>query len=218
MTNIVIVGSSDFVIELAKRLERKENKIIVVVEDKEKALDISSSESGIIVINGNPLDPKILEELNLKECEVFVAADKREETNLLTCLYAKKEGVSKIFAKVVNKRTGKLLEEMSDIIPINFDESAASNVALKIEEPLVSELVLGSGKFEIVEKKTEFYPNLIGKRINKVKGNFFTTLAVYQDGEFHFLPNTVIKDGATLIVLREAGKRKEMKKALKELK
>ena len=93
---IVVIGGSLFALELAKQLHSSEMKVIYVIEDKDEARRIST-EYNFIIVNGSPLDPERLDELELNEVQVFVAATDYEEVNILSALYAKYANVKKIF-------------------------------------------------------------------------------------------------------------------------
>lgn len=217
MRNVVLIGGDQFAVKLATFLTRRDNKLTMVIAEKERALEVSSEHSEIIVVNGNPTDPNILDEVKLESCDIFIAADEQENINLLAAMYAKKAGVARIFVRTSNVYTSKIIEDIG-FHAINYDFFAASSAALKIMEPYVSDLItMGASDFEIVEKRAEYFPNLLGHQINDVKGEFFATLALYQDGAYHFDPNTKIKEDSILICIREAGKREEMRKAMKEL-
>ncbi|MBI4919566.1 NAD-binding protein, partial [archaeon] len=77
--NVVILGSSLFAKELAKELSNSEHKVFIVVKDKDVALEISSENEGIIVVNSDPSKQAVLDELELENCDVLIAATEKEE-------------------------------------------------------------------------------------------------------------------------------------------
>lgn len=212
---IVIVGESLFALYLAKRLNKKDNDLVFMISDKEKALEVSA-ESEVTVVNGDPVKIEDLDNLNLKTCDVFIVATEEDELNILSALYAKNEGVKKIFVKVKNPHLELMLKRM-DLHPINPQEYAAEGVALHVLKPLVSDLVgIEKGEFNIIERDIKKHKNLIGKDLGSLKGLFFMVLAVYKDGRFRLLANSKIEESSTIIIIYERGKLKELEKALKK--
>lgn len=214
---IIIIGGSLLAFELSRKLVGKDNKVTVVVKDKVQAVQ-TNEVSGLVVVNGNPLDAEILDDLNLGECDVFIAATEKEEVNILSALYAKNAGISKIFVKTKNPESEKILRKLS-IDVVNPEDYAAASVELKILRPTVSELVsVGIGQFDIIERRADRFPQLVGMRVSQVRGAFFSTIAIYTQGRYVFHGETIIEQNSTLIIILTSGKDKELDKILKTLK
>lgn len=211
---IVIAGETLFSLALAKKLRRKENDLILIIKDKEKALEVSA-ESEVTVVNSNPAKAEDLDKLELEKCDVFIASTEKDELNILSALYSRNKGVKKIFVKLNNPDLEPMLRSMG-MHPINPQEYAAESVALDVLKPLVSDLVgIEKGDFNLTERHVDKYKNLIGKSLGLIKGDFFATLAVYKDGSFKLSSDSVIEEGSVLIILYESGKYKDLDKAMK---
>src|SRR4030042_4826386 len=98
---IIITGETLFSLALAKHLKRKDNDILLIIRDKEKALEVSA-ESEVTVVNGDPAKIEDLDKLNLDKCDVFISATEQDELNVLSSMYANSRGVKKIFVKLNN--------------------------------------------------------------------------------------------------------------------
>ena len=64
----------------------------------------------VLAINGDGRNTDILVEENVKECDALVAVTSNSETNILTCVAAKRMGVPKTIAEVENIEYIKLAE------------------------------------------------------------------------------------------------------------
>ena len=214
---VVIAGGSSFAVEVAKGLlKRGIDKITLVIEDKEKAVEASTECPSITVVNSNPSKPDVLLELNLEKCDVFVAATKKEEISILAALYARDHKVKRIYVKITNDDTKKIIEKMG-MKPIDISESASSNVVLDIAEPLIYGLVgVGESTLDMRERQVTNYPNIIGQRLGDIQGKFFNVIAVYQDGKFCLSSDTEIKDDASLILLEESSQDSKVVKELRK--
>jgi len=211
---IIITGETLFSLALAKQLKRKENEILIIIRDKEKALEVSA-ESEVTVVNGDPAKIEDLDKMNLDKCDIFISATEQDELNVLSSMYANSRGVKKIFVKLNNPDLEPMLKSMG-LHAINPQEYAAQGVALDVLRPLVSELVgLEKGEFDLAERLVTNHKNLIGKQISLLKGEFFVVLAAHKNGAFKFSPGYAIEEDSTIIVLYERGKQKDLEKALK---
>lgn len=214
MMNIIIAGDSTFAIELARLCVTKgDNKVLLIIRDKEKAMEIGS-ELSAIVVNGDATSTTTLDELDLKNCDVFVAATESEKANVLSALYAKNAGAKKIFIKVDNPEAEPLLKKLG-FIAISPDVFAARYIELTITRPAVADLVTpGIGEFDMIEvpaKETK----LVGKKLGTARGEHFTVIATYLNGNYDFSKDKTIGPDDKLILLVSAGKEKEVAKELK---
>lgn len=210
----VILGGSDFASDLAMFIQEREgSKIVLVLKEKEQAIEASET-MGAIVVNSDASDPKVLDELELESCDVFVAATPSEKTNVLAALYAKSKGAKRIFVKVESVETKRLMKKL-DVALIDTEEVAARAIELMISMPAVSELVnTGIGQFDIFEIPASA-TKTIGKQVAEIQDDDFACLATYRDGQYSFDKNQDIEDDHTLIVLTKSGKHKETTKKLK---
>lgn len=215
--NIVVLGSSLFAKELAKELSYNEHKVFIVIKDKDTALDMSTENGGIIVVNADPSKQATLDELDLQNCDALVAATEKEEVNVLACLYAKNKGVKKLYAKTVNPDTLELLNAI-EIKGLNPEITAAHDITLHLNKPLVAELVeTHAGDYNIMQAPVSDYKNLVGKKLSLLHGDFFVVLTFYFGKDFIFGVDKEVKEDSTLIIMYKKEKEKELSKALKSL-
>ncbi len=99
--NIMVVGGGRVGRTACKRLE-KEINIKLFEKDKEKCLSLTDYLEETLVINGDARDIQLLEEEDIKGMDAFIAVTDNSETNILTCLHARKFGVKKTIALVEN--------------------------------------------------------------------------------------------------------------------
>ena len=99
--SIMIAGGGRVGRTAAKQL-RKGLNIKLIEKDKKKCIELSDFFDETLVINGDASDIKLLEEEGLRSFDAFVAVTNNSETNILTCLHAKKFGVKKTIALVEN--------------------------------------------------------------------------------------------------------------------
>jgi len=99
LKNIMILGGSRIGRRIAKELERQYNIKLIEI-DREKCLQLADFLEDTLVINGDGRDTGMLCEEGLRNMDAFIAVTGSSETNILSCLFAKKIGVKKTIAEV----------------------------------------------------------------------------------------------------------------------
>ena len=99
LKNIMILGGSRIGRSIAKELERQYNIKLIEI-NREKCLQLADFLEDTLVINGDGRDTGMLCEEGLRNMDAFIAVTGSSETNILSCLFAKKNGVKKTIAEV----------------------------------------------------------------------------------------------------------------------
>ena len=99
--NIMVVGGGRVGRTACKQLE-KEINIKLFESDKEKCHSLTDFLEDTLVINGDARDIQLLEDEDIRGVDAFIAVTDNSETNILTCLHARKFGVKKTIALVEN--------------------------------------------------------------------------------------------------------------------
>lgn len=101
INNVMILGGGRVGRSAAKRLESLVN-IKLIEFDKEKSINLADYLSDTLVIHGDGRDIQLLEDEGIHNTDAFIACTDNSETNILTCLHAKKFGVKRTIALVEN--------------------------------------------------------------------------------------------------------------------
>ncbi|MCG8411852.1 MAG: Trk system potassium transporter TrkA [Bacteroidales bacterium] len=99
--NIMILGGSRIGKRVAKSLENRFNIKLIEI-DKEKSISLANQLSNTLVINGDGRNIDLLNEEGLTNMDTFIAVTGNSETNILSCMLAKKMGVKKTIAEIEN--------------------------------------------------------------------------------------------------------------------
>ncbi|MDD4150271.1 MAG: Trk system potassium transporter TrkA [Bacteroidales bacterium] len=98
---IVISGAGDVGSYLAKMLT-KENHDIVMIDLKAELLKEIDNSYDIMCVEGSCSSFTVLKEANTAACDLYIAVTNSEDTNILSCVFAKKLGAKKTVARVGN--------------------------------------------------------------------------------------------------------------------
>lgn len=99
---IMVAGAGRIGLELAKRLEDVDAKVVMIEENPERARKAAEVLKHSLVICGNVTDQTVLEEEEIERVSTFVAASSDNENNLVAGLLAKRLGASRAFAVLDN--------------------------------------------------------------------------------------------------------------------
>lgn len=116
----MILGGSQIGEMVAKRLSKQIESIKMIDSDKERCLELSeNTDDNVIVVNGDGRNSDFLIEEDIKDYDAFIAVTGNDEVNILSCVVAKKFGVSRTVAEVENLEYIKLAEDMGVDTVIN---------------------------------------------------------------------------------------------------
>lgn len=99
--NVMILGGSRIGKRVAKTLEGRFN-IKLIEKDREKSLKLADYLKDTLVINGDGSNIELLMDEGLSRMDTFIAVTGHSETNILSCVLAKKMGVKKTIAEIEN--------------------------------------------------------------------------------------------------------------------
>lgn len=125
--NIMILGGSRIGIRTARDLG-DHHYVKLIEQDREKSYMISNLLDNCLVINGDGSNVELLGQEGIAKMDAFIAVTGNSETNILSCLLAKRMGVRKAIAEVENLDYIPLAEAIGIDTIINKKLIAASRI------------------------------------------------------------------------------------------
>ena len=108
-----IVGGSAIGEMLARSLARNGMQVKLVEKDRERCIELSKRlPDSVEVLNGDGRNSDFLFEEDIQQYDAFIALNSNDESNVLSCVVAKKFGVARTVAEVENIEYIRLAEEM----------------------------------------------------------------------------------------------------------
>lgn len=98
---IIIIGAGEVGTHLAKMLSNEDQDIILLDNDQQR-LDIIDSNYNLMTWNGSPSSFQTLEDIGVKDADLYIAVTPYETRNITTCAIAKKLGAKKTVARIDN--------------------------------------------------------------------------------------------------------------------
>lgn len=142
--NIMILGGSKIGKHIALYMQ-KNCEVKLIDTDIKKCEDLAEILDNTLIINGDGHNIDLLEHEGITKMDAFVAVTGNSETNILSCLLAKKMGVKKTIAEVENMEYINLAENSGIDTIINKKISAASRIYHHTTNPNVTKVKYMTG-------------------------------------------------------------------------
>lgn len=179
----MIMGAGRVGLNLASNLVSRGHDV-TLIENDDSLCGNAAAELDALVICGNGTDTKTLEEANVSEADVFVAATGNDEANLLSCILVKQYDIPKIIARLSNPDHEEAFRKVGIDDVISPELTAAGYLEKLITRPKVADLiVIGKGDAEILDLTVK-NNKVIGKKISEINPtDDYIIVAMYKNGE-----------------------------------
>lgn len=149
--NVMVLGGSRIGTKTAKRLEQQFN-VKLIEKDPDKCFLLADELEKTLVINGDGRDIDLLLDEGIKEMDAFIAVTGNSETNILSCLVAKRFGVKRAIAEIENMDYIDMADNMGIDAFVNKRLIAASHIfSFTLEAEVSSMQCLTATEAEIFE-------------------------------------------------------------------
>ena len=149
--NVMIAGGGRIGRYAALTLE-DQKRITLVESDRKRCEDLSRVLSKTLILNGDATDIELLKDEGLANADAFIAVTDSSETNVLTCLHARKLGIRKTIALVENTGFINISQDIGIDTIINKKLITASYIArFIVKGDAVSSKWLSGTNAELIE-------------------------------------------------------------------
>ena len=149
--NVMIAGGGRIGRYAAMTLKDR-MRITLIEENRRRAESLSADLEDTLIIHGDATDIELLKEEGLQDADAFIGVTNSSETNVLTCLHAKKLGVKRTIALVENTGFINLSQDIGIDTIINKKLITASYIArFIVKGDAVSSKWLSGTNAEVIE-------------------------------------------------------------------
>ncbi len=168
INDVMVLGGSRVGINAAQLLSKKFN-VKLIEKDKQKCFQLADMLADVLVINGDGRDVELLQEEGIDEMDAFIAVTGNSETNIISSLVAKNNGVAKTIALVENMDYIHLSQKIGVDTLINKKLIAANFIFRYIRRgDVVSITSLHGVDAEIVEFEVKETSKVCNKQLAKL--------------------------------------------------
>ncbi len=149
---LMILGGGRMGEMVARKLEKSVEQVKIIELKPQRCEYLSESLSKTLVINGDGRNSDMLIDEDIKDYDAFVAVTSSSETNILSCVVAKKMGVPRVIAEVENFEYINLAEGMGVDSVINKKLITAGRIfRFTLSNKVRSIKVLNGTEAEVLE-------------------------------------------------------------------
>jgi len=216
---IVVTGGGAIGRHVAADLVSRGHEVTLIEQDRATVDDLRADVPEVHVMLGDGCEPWVLEDAELAQADVVVAATGDDEDNLVTALLAKQEfAVPRVLARVNHPKNEWLF---TDQWGVDTAVSPPHMLTSMVEEAvtsgdLVQLLRLEGGRISIVEMKLEADSPAAGRPIYELRlPSDAAIVAILRDGHVVIpQPETVFGEGDELVALAAGGAEQELRAAI----
>ncbi len=169
---LLIFGGGNIGLFLAQEIEKEHEwvKAKIIEASKERAEEISGMLENTMVINGDVLDPEILEEANISQTETVVAVTNDDETNILASLLAKRSGCQRAITLLNSGTYETLINSLGIDVVVSPRNITVSTILQYVRRGRIHSVhTLREGFGELIEAEALETSELVGKPLKEVK-------------------------------------------------
>ncbi|MCP4328853.1 MAG: Trk system potassium transporter TrkA [Alphaproteobacteria bacterium] len=213
----VIIGGGNIGLNLSRQInEDDSDAAIKIIEFKAaRAREVAQMVPEVTVINGDALDPEILEEAAVEKAETVIAVTNDDEVNVLSSLLAKRSGAKRIITLVNNITYEPLISTLGVDVVVNPRAITVSTILQHVRRGRIRSVhSLGDGFGEIIEAEALETSGMVGRPLKDIKfGKGIIVGAILREGNIIMpRPSAVIQAGDMVVLLAAAESVKRVEK------
>ena len=192
--NIIIAGAGKVGYAVAKQLVGEGHDVTIIDADR-TLLDAAMNAMDVIGYCGNSVNLSVLEEAEVRNADIFIAATSADEVNLVSCQFAKKLGAKHTMARIRNPEYMDRIDAMRELmelsLAINPDQVAAEEISRVLQFPTATRVeVFPDCEFEIVTARIPMESRLHNVTLSELERKFGSRVLVcaVERGDELFIP------------------------------
>jgi len=188
--NILMVGGGNIGFIVAKELEKAGAQVKLIEHNAERAEWLSEQFDHVVVIQGDALDQKLLEEENIDKMADFLAMTNDDETNILSSLIAKRYGVPHVVTLVNRSIYTKLVRQIGLDVTVSPRLSTVASILGFVRKGRIHGMAsLADGSLEVLEAEALETSLILDKPLKELSLPEDTVVGAILRGEEIIVPN-----------------------------
>jgi len=167
---IIIAGGGHVGAFLGSIIEKEHAGVAakIIETNAERAHQVADALERTIVINGDVIDPEILDEASVSECEAIIAVTNDDETNILASLLAKRFGTQRAITLINNATYAPLITSLGIDVVVSPRAITVSTILQHVRRGRIRAVhSLAEGFGELIEAEILETSGLSGQTIGE---------------------------------------------------
>jgi len=168
---LLIFGGGNIGLFLAQDIEREHTWVNakLIEANADRAIKIATQLERTVVLNGDVLDPELLEEANVQSTETVVAVTNDDETNILSSLLAKRYGCRRAITLVNKTVYEPLIGSLGVDVVVNPRNITVSTILQHVRRGRIHSVhTLREGFGELIEAEALETSDLVGTPLRDI--------------------------------------------------
>ncbi len=202
---VLILGGGNIALLLAQAIETDFPSVVakIIESNPERAAVVASMLKSTVVLNGDVLDPEILEEAGVSSADTAIAVTDDDETNVLASLLARRHGAERVMT-LINKSTFEpLMTTLGIDVVVTPRNITASTILQHVRRGRIHSVhALREGFGEMMEAEALETSPLVGAPLREIRLPAGVMIGAVIRGEAVIIPggNTVIRAADRVIL------------------
>ncbi len=199
LRNIIIVGGGKIGFRLARALETNGKNVKLIERDPHRCQELATLLDRTIVLAGDGTNHELLEEENVKEMDMVIALTGDEETNIISCLLAKRLGARKTLTRINKFAYMPLVKAIGIDQTVSPRLSAINSILRQVRRgKIISAVAIKDEEIEILEALAMEESDIVGRPLKELTiRKYALVLTILRAG------NVIIPNGETVILPRD---------------
>jgi trk system potassium uptake protein TrkA len=188
----------------------KGRRLTVIDRDLERCRNLSEKFPSARILKGDITDDGLLQDENICDCDLMIAASGNYERNLMTSAYMKLRGVRRVIALTSDSAFDEIADKLGVDVTIPMRDIVIDTIISRLRGNNVKSVhSIGARKFEIITCEISDRSRVAGRRIKDVSGLDGSLILLVKnpaDADWA-IPNgnTVIENGAQAVFIATSG-------------
>ncbi len=202
---VVVIGGGNIGLCLAEDLADSFSGVAtkLIELSRERAEFVAQACPKTVVLNGDALDPEILEEANVSRAETVIAVTNDDEVNILSSLLAKRYGAGRVITLVNSGTYAPLMAPLGIDVVVSPRAITVSTILQYVRRGRIRSVHAIADNFgEIIEVEALETSSVVGMPLREAKlPPGVVIAAVVHDGEVEMARGTTVIGVGDLVVL-----------------
>lgn len=198
---ITIIGGGNVGFMLARDLETLKVKVKLIEKNEQRCENLAKTLKNALVLNGDGTNLDLLNEEDIADSDVLISVTNNDEKNLMCSLLAKRLGVRRVIARVINTFNIPLFEQVGINIAVSTKLAALHEIKNEFSEHNIGILAtVEQGKGEVLD--IVIPKNFETKKLMDLKLPVRAVIGIVNRNKRVIIPkgNTLIMGGDEIIV------------------
>ncbi len=203
---VLIIGGGNIGLMIGEALTSGSLAVRVIERDQVQAENAAQALPGAIVINGDALEPEILEEAGAQASDTAITVTNDDQTNILASLMAKRVGTERTIALINRASFSTLVSPLDIDVVVNPRDITISTILRHVRRGRVREVhSIGDGFGEVLEIDALATSSIVNKTISEINMPEGAIVgAILRDGKIEMpKPTASIREGDRVVLFAE---------------